>query len=408
MIATAPATHGMTKQREEPDWTPLTIEEVRALLRQYPDCGEPIVIEFTSPRPFSAASVVSTSHGRIFVKRHHRLVRDAASLNEEHRFMQYLHNANGPVARVLSTFDGETVIENGDWTYEAHEVPAGEDIYSDALSWTPYLSVAHARSAGQLLARLHLAAEGYDAPQRINRPLVSSYSIYAGDDPSQKMNAYLRERAALANDRTTHDCCAKALALLDPFYQQLKPYLGELAPLWTHNDLHGSNILWSGKEQCAKVAVDFGLADRTTAVHDIAIAMERSFVEWLELDGLSVEQSNIPVHVDQMLAFLDGYVELRPLTEAEASALAPMMALCHVEYALTEADYFTTVLPSETKKLLCVEGYLVGHARWFHSAAGQRMLKSIERWASAYTSSMHRQNLISFLRKAPMSNGDVR
>ena len=43
-----------------------------------------------------------------------------------------------------------------------------------------------------------------------------------------------------------------------------------LEPLWTHNDLHASNLLWSagGDNAQAAAIIDFGLADRTNAVHD--------------------------------------------------------------------------------------------------------------------------------------------
>ncbi len=72
--------------------------------------------------------------------------------------------ANGArVPRVLAADSGETAIEHGEWTYEVHEKPAGIDLYEDALSWTPFRSVAHAQSAGQALARLHLSARGFSA-----------------------------------------------------------------------------------------------------------------------------------------------------------------------------------------------------------------------------------------------------
>ena len=45
----------------EPDWPPLTLAEVRALLAPIPGCGEPVEILSVSPRPFSAASVVRTA-----------------------------------------------------------------------------------------------------------------------------------------------------------------------------------------------------------------------------------------------------------------------------------------------------------------------------------------------------------
>ena len=83
---------------------------------------------------------------------------------EEHRFMQHLR-ANGiSVPRVFDNHSGVTALESADWTYEVHDIPAGIDLYEDAISWTPFRSAEHARSAGEFLARMHLAAESFTAP----------------------------------------------------------------------------------------------------------------------------------------------------------------------------------------------------------------------------------------------------
>ena len=78
--------------------------------------------------------------GRVFVKRHHRAVRDREGLLEEHRFLAHLLARSAPVPRVLASASGETAIEIGNWTYEVHETPAGIDLYEDAISWTPFRS----------------------------------------------------------------------------------------------------------------------------------------------------------------------------------------------------------------------------------------------------------------------------
>jgi hypothetical protein len=130
--------------------------EVRTLLCQFPELGEPINIVSTSPRPFSAAGVVRTSRQSIFIKRHHRLVRDREGLLEEHRFIAHLRAHGALVPFVFQSARGETAIEMGDWSYEIHEAPQNVDAYKDALSWTPFHSVAHAHSAGRALAGLHL------------------------------------------------------------------------------------------------------------------------------------------------------------------------------------------------------------------------------------------------------------
>jgi Ser/Thr protein kinase RdoA (MazF antagonist) len=375
--------HGLDGRLVAPDWPPLKLGEVRALLSMFPGCGEPIEILSVSPRPFSAASVVETKSGRVFVKRHHRLVRDNEGLLEEHRFMKHLREHGSPVPRVLADSSGETAIESGEWTFEVHEVPVGVDLYEDALSWTPFRSTAHARSAGETLARLHLVSRGFDAPPRKAQPLVAGFTIFAAEDSDAAMKRYLAARPALAENAVAREGCDEALELLALFHAELSPLLPTLKPLWTHNDLHASNLLWSdaGDDARAVAVIDFGLADRTNAVHDLAHAIERNIVEWLDLVEDPARGDEVRMHIDHLEAMLDGYEQVRPISEEEAAALAPMTALCHAEFALTEADYFLGVLHSKEKARLASMDYLVGHARWFRGAGGKKLLDAINRWA---------------------------
>jgi Ser/Thr protein kinase RdoA (MazF antagonist) len=380
--------HGMDGSLVEPDWPALNLAELRSLSAKFPDLGEPTHIVSVSPRPFSAAAVVATrnDHGterRVFIKRHHRSVRNCEGLLEEHRFLSHLLAHGVPVPRVLASAAGETGIETGEWTYEVHEILPGVDLYQDAISWTPFCSAAHAHSAGHALARLHLAAQNYEASPRKPRPLVASFTIFAASDPAAEMERYLAGRPALAGHKAVHACAAQALDLLAPFHTELLPHLGALAPLWTHNDLHASNLFWTdaGPDAHATAMIDFGLADRTNAVHDIAHAIERNIVEWLTLVNDPARPDDVPIHLDHLEALLDGYESVRPLSSDESHALAPMAALCHAEFALSEADYFLGVLRSEEKARMAFDGWLVGHARWFSSAAGRKLLEFLRRRA---------------------------
>jgi Ser/Thr protein kinase RdoA (MazF antagonist) len=382
-MTTTTKAHGMDGTLVAPDWAPLKIQEVRALLRKFPECDEPIEILSLSPRPFSAASVVSANGRRVFVKRHHRDVRDREGLLEEHRFLEHLWPHGADVPRVLAATSGETAIELGEWTYEVHEPPAGIDLYEEAISWTPFRSAGHAGAAGKALARLHKSAQGFADPARKPRPLVASFTIFAAQDAGAEMNRYVKARPALHDYFQGSPTCDEALELLAAFHAELLPLLPSLAPLWTHNDLHASNLFWSDATDHAQATaiIDFGLADRTNAVHDLAQTIERNIVEWLTLVNDPARPDAVEIHFDHLQALLEGYEQVRPLSAEEAAALAPMTALCHAEFALSETDYFLSVLHSEEKAPMAAEGWLVGHARWFHSAAGRQLLNALRRWA---------------------------
>ena len=83
---------------------------------------------------------------------------------------------------------------------------------------------------------------------------------------------------------------------------------------------------------------------------------------------------------DHLHALLDGYQSVRPLSDEEAAALAPMTALCHAEFALSETDYFLNVLHSEEKAHMACEGYLIAHARWFRGE-GSKLVDGLRAWA---------------------------
>ena len=156
-----------------------------------------------------------------------------------------------------------------------------------------------------------------------------------------------------------------------PFHRRLLPVLGELELQWTHNDFHASNLLWTPDGQVATV-LDFGLADRSFAVHDLAVAIERNAIEWLELPG----KGSAAVHFDAAAALLDGYQEVRELSAAERRALPDILALCQVDFALSEVDYFAGVTGSAENAELAYR-YLVDHTAWFATPLGSELLGSI-------------------------------
>jgi Ser/Thr protein kinase RdoA (MazF antagonist) len=379
--------HGLDGTLVAPDWPPLKLDEVRALLKVFPDAGEPIEIISVSPRPFSAASVIRTSGSeKVFVKRHARAVRDAEGLMEEHRFIEHLRANRIEVPRIFATSSGNTAVESCESTYEVHAIPNGLDLYEDAISWTPFRSIEHARSAGETLARLHRVAESFCAPSRKPRPLVASFTIFASQIPAEGLKHYLSAHPVLQHDAQTLEDCASALDLLAPFHDELKPLLPALLPLWTHNDFHASNLFWSdaGPHAHASSVIDFGLADRTNAIYDIAQAIERNIVEWLVLMQKPNGGDDVPLHLDHLWAMLDGYEQVRPLSRTEAAALAPMLALGHTEFALTEADYFLGVLQSPEKARVATRDYLLGHANWFCGPGQRKVVEPLRQWAETH------------------------
>jgi Ser/Thr protein kinase RdoA (MazF antagonist) len=366
----------MGKALVRADWPPLSDQEVSMVLAGAPAGA---VVSWHSPRPMSAAGLVSWRGASVFVKRHHARVRTVSQLAAEHAFAGHLRGRGLPVPAVLRLADGSTATRLGDFVYEAHELARGMDLYRDAVSWSPFASPGHARAAGEALARLHLAAEGFAAPERPPGVLMGGCAVTVAADPVRQLSLILASRPGLARylaDRPWRDDVTRYLL---PAIERAGPLCRRLPRQWGHGDWHPSNLTWTGSGPDARVAgvLDLGLANRTFAVHDLATAIERSTVAWLDL----AETGQASVDLEAMDAMLDGYASVRPLRPAETAALAEILPVAHLEFALSEVEYFAGVVRSAANAELAYDGYLLGHARWFAGPGGSAVLDHLRRRA---------------------------
>ncbi|EJL27782.1 phosphotransferase enzyme family protein [Novosphingobium sp. AP12] len=367
--------HGMGTALEAPTWPAITVAEAEELLGRFPAAGRLTALRWHSPRPFSAATLAETGEGEFFLKRHHRLLRTPAALAEEHAFMAHLRAAGLTVPEVVEASDGTGSIAEGEWTYELHRKGPGIDLYRDRPSWTPLLTRGHAFEAGAALARLHLAAQGFAGSPREAHPLVSSFTILPAHDPLAAAQGYVVARPALAAflaDKPWQEQLARLFASLGA---GLSERLVDQKPLWTHNDWHPSNLLWS-PDGAVSTVFDFGLSTRTCALHDLATAIERTAIPWLEPDDEAAD-------AEAAVALLAGYRTVLSLTSEQVQTVLRLLPLVHVEFALSEADYFAGILGDPDQAMLAWQGYLIDHADWFLSPAGQHFLMQIETGAAA-------------------------
>jgi Ser/Thr protein kinase RdoA (MazF antagonist) len=367
-----------------PDWGPLTDEEVRAVLSQYPrgvDKRGPgdAVISWHSPRPMSAAALVRLGATTVFVKRHDERVRTNAQVRTEHAFARHLRAGGAPVPTVWLTTAGESSFAVGRWVYEVHEAAPGFDLYRHAMSWTPFTSLGHARAAGAALARLHRSAASFAEATRPFAVLMSSCEVITARDPVGHVGDLLARRPGLARYLAGRQWADDLGRYHLPPIRRVAPLLSRLERQWGHGDWHPSNLTWTSAGADAEVAAvfDLGLANRTFAVHDLATALERSTVSWLELAGTGQAEADL----DAVTALLDGYESNKPLRPVELMALAEVLPVVHLEYALSEVEYFADVVGSAPNAALSYDTYLIGHTRWFAGPSGSAMLDFIRRRA---------------------------
>jgi len=146
------------------------------------------------------------------------------------------------------------------------------------------------------------------------------------------------------------------------------------AQLWTHNDWHPSNLLWSASGEVATI-FDFGLATRTCALHDLATAIERTAVAWLDF---SEGNPNPSVDVEAARRLLAGYQTILPLQADEIGTIVRLLPLVHLEFALSEVHYFAGILDDAAQAELAWQGYALDHAQWFLSPPGTSFLRQLE------------------------------
>ncbi|WP_213781285.1 phosphotransferase [Caballeronia sp. dw_276] len=381
----APLQFGVDGEQAERDWPLITREEAQAVFDRFPSIGALTGLTWHSPRPFSAAVLISTSSGEtLFMKRHHASIRDVQGLAEEHAFIAHLASHGLPVVEVLATPEGETAVTRGEWTYEVHSAADGLDVYRRAMSWTPFADTSHAFAAGHMLARLHVAARDYAAPARHIRPLLSSFRALNETDLIGALDRWISAQPLLVSALEERDWRSDVTRVILPWHARLAPFLPALRPLWTHGDWHASNLLWTGDTPGAQVStiLDFGLSDRTCAVYDLAVAIERNAIEWLSA------QDARRVHLDHIDALLNGYESLTPLSDDEYAALVALLPIVHTEFALSEVAYFHATLRSRQTADVAYDGYLLGHARWFSEPAGKALLDHLEKRKRAFRASV--------------------
>ncbi|MGE8219196.1 phosphotransferase [Stenotrophomonas acidaminiphila] len=370
MTACSHRVQGLNNDEVPADWPAIAPREIAWLAGRFAQLRGATAAQWHSPRPLSAAALVETAAGRVFVKRHHHSVRDAATLGEEHRFIAHLAAAGVPVVQVLRDHDGATAVEHDGWTYELHTPGNGEDLYRDAVSWTPLTNVAQARDAGRMLARLHQAATRYHAPQRGTHLLVARDDLIRSHDPIAALKADLDNRPGLARYLARIPWEEQLRGIVLPWHAGLAERLRDEPRLWAHNDWHVSNLLWQG--DTVSTVLDFGLASPTSALFDLATAIERNAVAWLEL-----ERGAQAVRIDIALALLDGYRQLLPLSAARMHLLADLLPVVHLDFALSEVEYFEGVTGSTANADVAWQPFLLGHAQWFGSAEGQALLAAL-------------------------------
>lgn len=367
--------HGMGESLEPKDWQDISAADLAQLQRLYPQLQGQAAVLWRSPRPFSSAMLIQVNQAAYFIKRSHRSFRTAADLKQEHQLIQHLADQQLPLPKIICSKDGATAVELDDWSYEVHEKAPGLDLYADHLSWKPFFCAAHAAQAGQMLAALHKAAENYPAVQgRSAQQLISNQDLLLSDDIAQAIRQRIPNSPALSAYFADQELDQAWLSQLAHVHEKVKIAMQRAPKIWTHNDLHASNLLWSENSDQAEIStvIDFGLTDRNSAIYDLAVTVERNFIDWLALNQTQ------DIHVDEagLQAFIQAYVKhAHPLEEL--AILPELIKIVHTDFALSELEYFAGITRNFKHADAAYYDWLIAHTAWFFKPQGQQFCQKL-------------------------------
>ena len=77
------------------------------------------------------------------------------------------------------------------------------------------------------------------------------------------------------------------------------------------------------------------------------------------------------------LALLVGYRDARPLSADQVRLLADLLPVVHLDFALSEVEYFHAITGSRANADVAYRTFLLGHADWFRTPAGQGLLATL-------------------------------
>lgn len=380
--------HGMGSDWENKDWLHITVPELHRLQSYYPCLQGSVKILWCSPRPFSSAVLIevvqalaSTGQTNLhpyFIKRSHRSFRRAQDILQEHAVLQHLASKNIPVATLITSNCGQTALEVGDWTYEVYEKAAGFDLYVDQQSWTPFFYTEHAAKVGSLLAKLHTAMQDFpELHGRSTRYLVSNQQLLESENIVTAIQQRIDNSPELSRYFADKNLDAVFLERIFQTHRKIKHVLQQATKIWTHNDLHASNLFWSTQSADANITavIDFGLSDRNSALYDLAITIERNFIDWLALEHTS------QINVDEagLSAFLQAYcAEIHP--QQDFSILPELLKIVHLDFAFSELEYFVGITQNLKHADAAYYDWIVGHVNWFFTEQGQQFTQTFTRF----------------------------
>ncbi len=339
-----------------------------------------VTVRWRSPRPMSAAALAGCDGAEVFVKRHHTLVRTAAQLGAEHALAGHLRALGIPVPAVLRLPDGGTTVRSGDYVYEVHAPAGGIDLYRDVPSWEPFRARG-ARPGGGSRAgpvppgqrELRPAGQAPRGAHELLRGHHGAGPACRGGPPGRPpaRPGPLPGRTAVAGRPRqippARDRPARAAA------PRPRPALGArgLASVQPHLDraVPGCRCRRRDRPRAGQPHLRGARPGGRDRAQRRVLARPRR-------------------HRGGRTRTSRPWTPCWTVTRRSGRSPGPSLRRCpgcsrssHLEYALSEVEYFASVVRSPQNADLAYDGYLIGHARWFAGREGSALLSHLRQRA---------------------------
>lgn len=352
-------------------WPSFTSAELAEICDHFPGLGGFQAELRPGGRPLTRSALIQGGAGLFFVKWRSAQTLGAEGLAAEHQLIRDLRGAGFPTPALIPTTKSDTALAWADGWVEVQACAEGEDRYAGRHTWQPFLSLGDAQAVGRSLARLHHLTGHFPAPAKVDRGCpAATPTLLSGPFPGQAPSAWSPNpdvQAFLAARPNWQE----GMAVLEPGWNDVAAGLRDLPQMWIHGDPQANNHFFQGEEVAA--VIDFHLATVAPSLLDLAIALDRNGLLWLEIMAGNAEAWDEP----SLRGLLEGY---GPLTPAEANLLPRLLPLAQIDFALSLLTYYLTIERNEARAAWAWDVFVLGHAQWHVSAPGQRLRSGLTRW----------------------------
>ncbi|MNK53531.1 Homoserine kinase [compost metagenome] len=339
-----------------PDAPRIDAESLAIVVARYPEMGRFEGILRNGLSANTAACLFRTERGLGFAKRYDPSKRDLAGLATEHAIVRALVAQGFPTPRLYAGVDGETLAWLDGEPYVLTAVARGEDRYRDVSVFAPFASAGEAASAGEMLARFHLALQDFpETPPKPFMGITARFGWLRSPSSPQGLRDLLDEASILVPFLEAQPEFPELLAYMEARHARLLP-VASLLPLGViHGDFIKRNLFYEG--DAVSDVLDFDLWNVGPWVYDLALALLPCGFDW-EAIARGAEPRDA-----EMRTFLKGYQSVRPLTPPEAEALPTVMEAARVEIYLSLVAMALHQYDVDKAKLFW--GFIVTLVRWF-------------------------------------------